>query len=415
MTSQPPASLKGPKKNATWIGITIAGVLLASTATVLVEHKLHDVGGHRDEHEEDGGHEDHEGRGHEGGDQEEHERRVRLTDEARKTAGIETSVAAAGKVATTLSLPGEIRLNEEAVSHITPRISGTVREVKKKIGDVVKKGEVLALLDSRELADITREARAAGERLKLAEANMTRIEKLFKDSIVPEKEYLSAKKELAEAKIDRDAASQALAASGAGGTGSGYPLLAPLDGTIVERHIAVGEMLKEDAKPFVVADLSNLWVQVNVFAKDLARVEVGQPARVRADGIEQAAIGKIDFITPLATESTRSATARIVLDNPGPKWKAGLFVTADVAIEETDAAVVVPDDAVLELEGKPVVFVEEEGAFEARPVVLGKFGFSAKGPVVEILGGLKAGEAFVSKGAFTLKAELGKGAAGHDH
>jgi cobalt-zinc-cadmium efflux system membrane fusion protein len=75
----------------------------------------------------------------------------------------------------------------------------------------------------------------------------------------------------------------------------------------------------------------------------------------------------------------------------------------------------VPDDAVLELEGKPVVFVEEEGAFEARPVVLGKFGFSAKGPVVEILGGLKAGEAFVSKGAFTLKAELGKGAAGHDH
>jgi cobalt-zinc-cadmium efflux system membrane fusion protein len=416
MTSQPPTSLRGKKRTATWVGITIAGVLLASIATVLVEHELHDLGEEHEDGHDDGdgdhaGHDDHAGHGHEG-----HAAgRVKLSQEAIETAGIETSVAGPGKVAATLSLPGEIRLNDEALSHVTPRIGGTVREVKKKIGDVVKKGEVMALLDSRELADITREARAAGERVKLAASSFERVEKLYKDSIASEKEYLTAKKELAEAKIDRDAAAQALAASGSTGTGSGYPLLAPFDGTIVEKHIAVGEVLKEDTRTFVIADLTKLWVQVNVFAKDLARVEVGQPARVKADGIQEAAVGKIEFITALASEMTRSATARIVLESPGPKWKAGLFVTADVAIEEIDAPVVLPDDAVLQIDGKPVVFVDEEGTFEARLVGLGRVGFSGDVQVVEIVSGLAAGDRYVSKGAFTLKAELGKGAAGHDH
>jgi cobalt-zinc-cadmium efflux system membrane fusion protein len=390
---------------------------MAITGTILVEHELHGLneeeGGEHGEHGEEGhdDHGDHAGHGHE-----EHAvGRVKLTDEARKNGGIEVAGAGPGKVSVVLSLPGEMRLNADALSHVTPRISGTVREVKKKVGDAVKKGETLALLDSRELADITREARAATERVKHAEANLERIEKLHKDSIVAEKDLLLAKKELADAKIDRDAAGQALAAAGSAGGGSGYPLLAPFDGTIVQKHIAIGEVMKEDTRAFVVADLSKLWVEVSVFAKDLARVEVGQPARIRADGIAEPVVGKIDFISALASETTRSAGARIVLDRPGPQWKPGLFVTADVAIEETDAAVVVPDDAIMTIEGKSVVFVEEEGTFEARLVGLGGVGFSSKLAVVEILHGLKAGERYVTKGAFTIKAELGKGAAGHDH
>lgn len=419
MTSQPPTSLKGKKRTATWIGITIGGVLLASTATVLVEHELHGLGGdEHDGHDHEGhdehGHEDHgDAKGH--GHEDHALGRVELNAEARKNAGIETVPAGPGRVSTTLSLPGEIRLNAEALSHVTPRIGGTVREVKKKVGDVVKKGETLALLDSRELADITREARASAERVKLTQANFDRVDKLYKDSIVAEKDYLIAKKELAEAKIDRDAAAQALAASGSSGSGSTYPLLAPFDGTIVEKHIAVGEVLKNDTRTFVVADLDQLWVDVSVFAKDLARVEVGQPARVRAEGIEAAAIGKIEFITALASEMTRSATARIILNRPGPRWKAGLFVTADIAIETADAPIVVPDRSVLQLQGKPVVFVEEEGVFEARLVTLGRIGLSGDAPVIEILSGLAAGESYVDKGAFMLKAELGKGAAGHEH
>ncbi len=427
MNSEPPRSMRGPKRTAMWLVVSIAGVALAIGATILVEHELHGLDGDHDDHghgekghaEEGHGEKGHDDHGHEGHDDHGHEKhsagRVKLSEAAIKNGGIELTAAGPGKVSAVLSLPGEMRLNADALSHVTPRVAGTVREVKKRIGDTVKKGETLATLESRELADITREARSAGERVKLAQSNLDRVEKLFKDSIVPEKDLLTAKKELAEAKIDRDAANQALAASGSPGGGSGYPLLAPFDGTIVEKHIAVGEVLKEDTRTFVVADLSKLWVEVSVFAKDLARVEVGQAARIRADGIAEPVVGKIDFIAALASERTRSAQARIVLDHPGSQWKAGLFVTADVAIEEADAAVVIPDDAVMTIGGKPVVFVDEEGTFEARLVGLGRAGFSGDRPVVEIVDGLAAGERYVHKGAFTLKAELGKGAAGHDH
>jgi cobalt-zinc-cadmium efflux system membrane fusion protein len=107
----------------------------------------------------------------------------------------------------------------------------------------------------------------------------------------------------------------------------------------------------------------------------------------------------------------------VLLKRPSPAWKPGLFVTAEVAIEEIDAAVVVPEEAIQTVEGRTVVFVEEEDAFESRPVKLGHIGLHPDGKTksVEVLSGLAAGVPIVVRGAFTLKAELGKGAAGHDH
>jgi len=145
---------------------------------------------------------------------------------------------------------------------------------------------------------------------------------------------------------------------------------------------------------------------------------VGQTTRVRAEGIEQAAEGAITYLGNTVGEQTRSATARVVLMSPGPQWRPGLFVTAEVAIDSTEASIAVADDAVQRVEGKDVVFVEEGDVFEARPVKVGRQGTGAESDgrrYVEILEGVAAGNRYVGKNSFILKAELGKSEAGHEH
>ncbi|AUX26919.1 cytochrome C peroxidase [Sorangium cellulosum] len=440
-----------PRMAAALAGAVLALLVAAIAATVFIEHRRHghdqEAGhgeheGHRhDEEERAHAHGEGEGEGeehaHDGHAHDEHAHdehahdegdgadahggdRVRLSPAMIQNAGLELLTAGPGEVAVTVTLPGEVALNAEAIAHVTPRVPGAAREVKKQLGDTVKRGEVLAVLDSRELAELQREVLSAKERLALAEASFARQEALWKEQISAEKEYLTAKQAVAEARIEHQSAAQKLsAAAGAGAArGTGYALVAPIDGTIIEKHIAIGEVLKEDTQVFVIADLSTIWVNVTVYARDLSRVRVGQTAWVKAEGIEQRAQGTLAYLGQIVDEQNRSAVARVVLQNPGAAWRPGLFATADIAVEEAAAPVVVSDEAVQRVEGKEVVFVQEGDAFEARPIKTGRRG---EGPgeqgaaLVEVLDGLAAGERYVGKNSFLLKAELGKSEAGHGH
>ncbi|WP_437599439.1 efflux RND transporter periplasmic adaptor subunit [Sorangium sp. So ce590] len=462
-----------PKAVAVIAAAVLALVVAAVALTVLIEHRRH---GHEAGHGDEDGHhhgegeahahgegEDHahgEGEAHAHGEGEEHAHgedhahgegkgpaheageahahgsgRVELSPAMIQNAGLEILTAGPGKVAVTVTLPGEVALNAEAIAHVTPRVPGTAREVKKQLGDTVKRGEVLAVLDSRELAELQRELLAAKERLSLAETSFTRHEALWKERISAEKEYLAAKQAVAEARIEHRSAAQKLSATaGSGATrGTGYALVAPMDGTIIEKHIAIGEVLKEDTQVFVIADLSTIWVNVTVYAKDLSRVQVGQTAWVKAEGIEQAAQGTLAYLGQVVDEQNRSAVARVILQSPGAAWRPGLFATADIAVEEVAAPVVISDEAIQRIEGREVAFVEQHGGFEVRPVKIGRRGMSSPGsgakgadrrpgapsvehaPVVEILAGVAAGERYAGKNSFILKAELGKSEAGHQH
>ena len=348
----------------------------------------------------------------------EREGRVELSPAALKNSGVETREAAPGEVNVTLSLPGEVSLNQETLAHVTPRVAGVARDVRKQLGELVRRGDVLAIIDSRDLAEIQREFLSTKERLALAEATFARAELLKKENISAERDYLEARQALAEARIEHRSAAQKLQASGGLASGGGYALVAPSSGSIIEKHINVGEVLTEETRAFTIADLSTIWVNVTVYAKDLARVSVGQTAEVRAEGIAEPAQGTITYLGQIVGEQTRSATARIVLKDPGSGWRPGLFVTAEVVVDRGPAAVVVNDEAVQSVEGAEVVFVQEGDAFEARPVKLGRAGYTSDAPgdrVLEVLDGLKAGDRYVSKNSFTLKAELGKSEAGHEH
>jgi cobalt-zinc-cadmium efflux system membrane fusion protein len=388
------------------IGAGVVAVVVG--LTLLIDHTFHS-------HDQAGDHEEH-GEGREHSESEAHDDgRIKLSPEQVKNAGIEVKPAGPARVSVTLALPGEVSLNADKVAHVTPRVGGNVREVRKQLGDTVKKGEVLAILDSRDLADIQREFLATKERLGLAEANFKRQEQLWIEKVSAEKDYLAAKQALAEAKIEHRTAAQKLSAAGGNSAGGGgYALVAPLDGTIIEKHITLGEVLKDDSQAFIIADLSTIWVTVTIYAKDLERVRVGQAVEVRAEGIEKSAKGSLTYVGPVVGEQTRSATGRVVLQDPGSAWRPGLFVTAEVVIDEAPALVTIDSDAIQTIDGKQVVFVEEGGGFKAHTIELGR-GATVGHGAVEILGGLKAGERYVVKNSFVLKAELGKGEAGHEH
>lgn len=194
-----------------------------------------------------------------------------------------------------------------------------------------------------------------------------------------------------------------------------YPLIAPFDGTIIEKHITLGEKVGDDSGVFVIADLSTVWVDLRVNQKDLPLIKKGQKAVIPARSGLPAASGTIGYVEPVISEQTRTALARIVLDNSSGLFRPGTFVTADVLIEKRRAKVAVARSILQDVDNVTCVFILDEHGFEPRPVTVGQ----SNGEYVEIVAGLMPGEQVVTKNSFRLKAELeksaGGGHAGHGH
>lgn len=338
---------------------------------------------------------------------------VRLTPQQIQHAGIKTATAAAETIEAAVQLPGEVRFNEDRTAHIVPRVAGVAESVRAELGQTVKKGQVLAIISSPELAEMRSTLNAARTRLELARTTYEREKKLWEDKISAQQDYLQAQQAYEEARIAANNAQSKLSALGiTSGAASlnRYELRAPFDGVIVEKHISLGEAVKEDANVFLLSDLSHVWVDVVVTPKDLGVVRVGEPATVKAAAADLSATGKVSYVGALVGEQTRSATARVELMNPSLAWRPGLFVNVSLVQSAKSVAVAVQSDALQTLEDKPVVFVKVPEGFKAQPVVVGA---TDKGHA-EILQGLPAGTAYATAGSFVLKAEQGKGSAEED-
>jgi cobalt-zinc-cadmium efflux system membrane fusion protein len=157
--------------------------------------------------------------------------------------------------------------------------------------------------------------------------------------------------------------------------------------------------------------VSTIWAQITVYAKDLDVLRLGEKATIRSTAIDVEGEGTISFVSALIGVQTRSATARVVLENKEGRWLPGMFVTAELAIEEIPVPVAVSADAIQTLDDHSVVFGRYGQYFEARPLKLGR----SDGRMVEVLNGLSDGEQYAAKNSFAIKAELGKSGASHDH
>lgn len=417
-----------------WMAIAVvlalglgAGAMILRTAPPAPEAAGHsEAEGHADgEHHEEGKAEgkDEHGHGHGHGEakghaaeehNEEEEKKIVFTDAQIQAAGMAIESAGAARIKTTLQLPGEIKFNEDRTAHVVPRVAGVVESVPANLGQEVKRGQVLAVLSSPTLSEQRSELRSAERRLELARTTYQREKKLWEEKISAQQDYLQAEQAMQEAQIAVANANQKLLALGAAPASSAlgrYELRAPFDGMVVEKHISLGESVKEDASVFTISDLSTVWAEISVAANNLNLVRIGEPVTIRSTAFEQAASGTVSYVGSLIGAQTRTATARVTVTNPQRIWRPGLFVNVELVSSEAEAAVTVSADAVQAVEDKPTVFLKVPGGFMPQQVQTGR----SDGRRIEVLGGLKPGTAHAASGSFVVKSQQGKSSATHTH
>lgn len=380
-----------------------------------------------DHGDEDGahGHDEHEdehGHGHEGEEEGDH---VELSATAAAEAGIRIDTARLAPLAQTLKLPAEIRFDADRIANVSASVDGIVAQVSATEGESVRKGQTLAVLNSRELAGLKADYLTALANEALAADRLMREERLWAERITAEVDLQAARANLKSTEAARTAAENKLHAIGIShaalenlheapdGALARQSLTAPIAGKVVRRSVSLGETVTADvgAPLFIIADDSVLWADIAVYKSDYGRLKEGMAVTLRQESGAAAGEGSIALILPLIDETSRTATARVILDNKDGSLRPGQFVTAEIAAGDGGEVLRVPENAVVEVEGKPSVFVPRGEGFSPRPVETG----GKAGGFAEIRSGLDAGEQYVSEGAFTLKAQLEKDAFGDGH
>lgn len=190
-----------------------------------------------------------------------------------------------------------------------------------------------------------------------------------------------------------------------------YAVKSPVAGTIINRTANVGE-LAADTPLFVVADLSKLWAELFIFSKDGEKLKAGQKVRIQCLDDPVNTESTIALVLPTAEASSQTVVARAVIENADNHWRSGMNIRADVVLSEKEAPLAVKTEAIQRMEGNTVVFVQEEGGtYKAHPVETGM----SDSQWTEIKSGLSAGQRYVAKNSFVVKADIGKAGAEHAH
>lgn len=346
------------------------------------------------------------------------EARVEMSDATTRSNGIELATAGPAVIRSKVTLPGEIIFNEHHIVHIVPRLPGMVVSIERHHGERVKKGEVLAVMESAMLAELRSQYLLARRRQTLAQTIFDREEQLWREKITAKQDYLTAQQQREEAGIAIQLAAERLRALGvqpesalSGKNLARYEIRSPISGIVIDEAIVRGEAVKEDKTAYIVADISTVWAAVRVFPGNLHQVHVGQRAVIRANAYDLTREGKVTYVTTLLDEQTRTALARVQLDNQDEQWRPGMFVKADLQVEAVEVPVAVSLEAIQTLDGQSVVFGRYGEYFEMRPLKLGR----SDNRMAEVVEGLLTGESYATRNSFVIKSELGKAGATHDH
>jgi cobalt-zinc-cadmium efflux system membrane fusion protein len=335
--------------------------------------------------------------------------------EIASAVGLKYSHVDSRKVKQVLLCNAEIVYDDNMYARLASRAPGVVKEVKKDLGQTVKAGEILVIVDSPDLGTAKAEYLQARALTNLREKNYTREKRLMKNGASTEKEILEAETKLTESRIVLSRASQILKNLGLldsqlkdifkkQDTSSQLPLMAPFSGIIVERAAVVGEVVDIKKSLFSVADTSRMWAILDIYEFDIPKVRKGQTAIFRAEGIpDEHRGGKITWISSYVDKQTRTLKVRAEIDNSDNFLRSGMFGKAVINIRDKEQALVIPKDSV-QWEGCcNVVFVKKsEVIFEPRKVKLGYE--TDRFFVVE--SGVSEGEEIVTTGSFLLKTEL---------
>lgn len=314
---------------------------------------------------------------------------IHLTPERIQMIGVRTLVAQPGGIAPERELTGFVAPDEQRIARVQLRVAGWVQEViAGRTGDFVRRGQPLLTIYSPELYQSEREfliALAAGDSgfhehdAALVSASLSRLSLLG----VPAEEIERLER-------SREAVTR-------------ITLRAPVSGTVMERGVVTGQYVGPDTPLLTIADLSRVWVMVDLYERDLPVVRRGSRARFTSEALPGRALeGLIDFVYPTVDPATRTAKARLVLDNRDHLLRPGMFGTVRVRGTAERAAVVLPSEAVINTGTERYVFLAHaNGHFEPRRVRVGR----EEGDRVEILSGLAPGDTVVASGSFLIDSE----------
>ena len=349
---------------------------------------------------------------------------IRLTPDQIKAANLRVATVDVRKETAVLEANGQIAPAQGREARVGIRVPGRVIKLLAAVGDRVKKGETLAVVESPELGRAKSDYLSAAAAARLARENANREKQLFEKKISAEVEWRKAEAEAVRTAAELQAAENRLHALGVGDSqlpgkvahfSSTFGATSPIDGDVVDRLVTLGEMVSPDKTLFVVMDLAEVWLLADVFERDLAQVKLGQKVRVSVTAYPEAEFdGEVNYIGAVVEPRSRAVKVRIVLPNPDGRLKPGMFARVSLADTrgEVHEHLFVPVDAVQRTARGKVVFVpgDAAGEYVPRPI---QTGHEAAG-MVAIESGLSPGEQVVVSGAFILKSELAKDTLGGD-
>lgn len=358
--------------------------------------------------------------------------RIPLQDQQR--AGIQTAFVLVQRTPRTLSVVGQVALDEQHTSHLGTIADGRITAVNVLPGVPVRRGQVLGSLHSHmvhETVGALVQAYAEADRqrgaVSFAKQAQARYHHLYsiqaaslEESQRSDQEVLQAQKMLVDAEanvhMEREHLSELLQVSPESlNPGNLYdreliPIRSPIDGVVIARNVSVGQVVDTGFVAFDISNLSTIWVTAAVNQQDLSLIHPGAAADVVTAGFpDQVFHGRVAMIGDTLDPETRTIPVRVVVPNPAVKLRPGMFASAHIAEPATRDAVFVPEDALQNINGMPVVFVTPDGiTFQARTVTVGTRSTGR----AEIMDGLKPGDRIVVNGAFMVKSEMLKGTMG---
>ncbi len=310
--------------------------------------------------------------------------------------GKELAIAKSEVVKTELILNGKITLNEDKVARVFPLAGGFVKELYVELGDYVKKGQIMAIIRSPEIAGFTREGVDAEGQLRVAEKNAQVAEQLFKTGNISEVELINSRKELESAKGEVDRTRAVLDMYSAGKE-SIYPIKSPVSGVIVQKNIALNmELRTEDISPvFVVGNLDEVWVMANIYESDIPNIKEGYQAEVITTSYPNKIYnGRIDKIFNIIDAETKVLKARVTLPNNNFELKPEMFAQVKINYNEPYSKVAVPSSAIIFDKSRYYVMVYlSDSKIDTREVKI----FKDNKGTTYIDEGLKDGEKVMTK------------------
>lgn len=343
---------------------------------------------------------------------------LRLSADEARRAGLKVEQIGTVNTPAVVNLFGTVDANRNRLARIVPPVAGRIAKIAADLGDQVEAGTILVMLESPELSEARSAYQQAQTELNLSKSSLERAQRLAAEGSIAQKEQLRARSDHEKAQAALNAALARLQSLGvsatpaAGAALSALAVTAPFAGTVVEKTAVLGEYAQAYQPLFTVADLSSVWIETNLYDRDLGDVRIGARAAITVNAYpDQRFTGTLTYISSILDKDTRTAKARVEVANPEGLLKPGMFANVEIEKAGGRPRLRVPETALVLLQGQMTAFVANGDGFEPRPVETGE----RNGGQIVVKSGLEPGDQVVVAGAYALKARLLKSQIGDAH